>query len=60
MIQLTPEQLARDFHEAYERLAPEFGYKTRKESAVPWKEVPEQNRQLMIAVAAEIIQRHIP
>jgi hypothetical protein len=35
------ETLARMFHEKYERLAPEFGYKTREESAVPWDEVPE-------------------
>lgn len=49
------EQLARRFHETYERLAPEFGYATRPESAVPWEEVPEKNRLLMIAVAAELI-----
>ena len=50
-----PEQLAKAFHEAYERLAPAFGYKTREESAKPWKEVPENNRKLMIAVCAEIL-----
>lgn len=48
------EELARAFHEAYERLAPSFGYETRKASAVPWEQVPEQNRNLMIAVAGEI------
>lgn len=52
-----PEWLARLFHETYERLAPSFGYKTRKESAVPWHEVPPKNRKLMIAVAAEIQKR---
>jgi hypothetical protein len=52
-----PEWLARLFHETYERLAPSFGYKTRKASAVPWKKVPEKNRKLMIAVAAEIQKR---
>ena len=31
-------------------LAPTFSYKTRKASAVPWKDVPEQNKRLMIAV----------
>lgn len=46
---------ARAFHEAYERLAPSFGYETRKASAVPWDEVPEQNRALMIAVCAEVV-----
>lgn len=43
------EALARRFHEAYERLAPEFSYETRKASAVPWEDVPENNRRLMIA-----------
>ena len=47
--------LAQKFHETYERLAPDFGYKTPEESAVPWDKVPEQNRLLMIAVADQII-----
>ncbi len=47
--------LARLFHENYERLASEHGYKTRDESAVPWHDVPEPNRSLMVAVAREII-----
>lgn len=48
------EELAQAFHSAYERLAPSFGYETRKASAVPWEQIPEQNRKLMIAVAGEI------
>lgn len=47
--------LAQKFHEAYERLAPEFGYKTREASAKPWDEVPKQNRQLMVAVMEEVM-----
>jgi len=47
--------LARRFHETYERLAPNFGYETRKESAKPWADVPERNKNLMIAVCAEIL-----
>lgn len=54
-IEEGPEDLARRFHEAYERLAPSFGYETREESAVPWDDVPEQNRALMIAVCAELL-----
>lgn len=46
---------ARAFHEAYERLAPSFGYETRKESAVPWEDVPANNRDLMTAVCAEVV-----
>lgn len=49
------ERLAKRFHDAYERLAPEHGYETRKESAKLWDEVPEQNRSLMIAVCQELI-----
>ncbi len=49
-----PADLARRFHETYERLAPSFGYDTRPDSAVPWDEVPERNRNLMIAVCAEV------
>jgi len=52
-----PEQVARWFHEAYERLAPQFQYSTRKASAKPWPEVPEANRDLMVATAAEVLAR---
>jgi len=47
-------ETARLFHETYERLAPDFGYRTREASAKPWDEVPEQNRALMIATCAEV------
>lgn len=53
---ITPEQLAQKFHETYERLAPSFGYETRKSSAKPWSEVPDNNKNLMIAVCAEILE----
>jgi hypothetical protein len=52
---MTPEQLAHLFHDTYEHLAPQFGYETRKESAKRWSEVPDQNKQLMIAVCGEIM-----
>lgn len=62
---MTPEELARlhalmaehyakKFHETYERLAPGFGYETREASRVPWEQVPENNKRLMIAVCAEM------
>lgn len=54
MPDLDPTAIAQAFHEAYERLAPSYGYETRRESAVPWADVPEQNRALMTAVAAEV------
>lgn len=49
------EKLAKRFHETYERLAPEYSYKTREASAVPWKDVPDNNKRLMIAVAGELL-----
>jgi hypothetical protein len=52
---INAETLARRFHEAYERLAPTFDYVTREATAVPWDDVPEQNKRLMIAVCAEIL-----
>lgn len=54
---MTPEETARLFHETYERLAPSHGYETRKASAVPWEDVPEPNRSLMVAVAGEVSQQ---
>lgn len=53
---VTPERVARMFHEAYEVLAPSFGYETRKESAVEWDKVPEPNRSLVIAVAGKVLE----
>ena len=51
--------VAQAFHEAYERLAPQFSYETRQASAVPWDEVPEPNRSLMIAVCRELLEAGI-
>lgn len=56
---LTAEQLAQKFHEAYERLAPEHSYQTRKASAVPWADVPANNKALMIAVCNEILTKEL-
>jgi len=50
------EEIARKFHEVYEKIAPDFGYKTRTESAVPWEEVPMPNRDLMIATVNELLR----
>lgn len=50
--------LARLFHELYEMYAPEFGYKTRKASAVEWEKVPKQNKRLMIKVCSEILRSY--
>lgn len=52
---LAADDLARQFHDTYERLAPDYGYTTRPESAVPWEDVPENNRRLMVAVVDAVI-----
>lgn len=49
------EHVAKAFHESYENLAPKFNYETRKASAVAWDDVPENNKQLMIAVVESLI-----
>lgn len=49
-------EVARLFHEHYDRLAPDYGYKTREESAVPWSEVPEANKQLMKATVQAVFE----
>ena len=49
------ESVAKLFHETYERLAPVYNYETRQETRVSWEEVPERNKRLMIAVAAEVL-----
>tara|TARA_R100000808_G_C2143785_1_gene151559 strand:- start:1737 stop:2042 length:306 start_codon:yes stop_codon:yes gene_type:complete len=46
------EELARKFHEAYERLAPSFGYETRKETRD--FDPTSANGKLMIAVCDEV------
>lgn len=50
-----PVAVAEMFHDAYERLAPDFGYETREASAKPWNEVPEQNRELMVATVKSVL-----
>jgi hypothetical protein len=49
------ERITRAFHEAYESLAPEYGYRTREASAKPWADVPENNKALMRATVGTLI-----
>jgi hypothetical protein len=49
------EKIAAAFHAKYEALAPHYGYETREASAVPWRDVPEANRQLMTAVVGSLL-----
>lgn len=45
-------EIAKKFHEAYERLAPNFGYETRKDTKAFDPDSP--NGKLMTAVCQEI------
>lgn len=47
------EELARRFHDTYERLAPSFGYETRPETRD--FDPASSNGRLMIAVCAELL-----
>ena len=51
------EELARAFHEVYERLAPEYGYETRSDTKAFNPDSP--NGRLMIAVCAEVAGKRI-
>jgi hypothetical protein len=51
------QEAARLFHETYERLAPEHGYRTREASAVPWEDVPAENKALTLATVREVLFR---
>jgi len=51
----TAERIAKAFHEAYETLAPEHGYRTREASAKPWSEVPADNKDLMVATVQRLL-----
>ncbi|WP_416476941.1 hypothetical protein [Streptomyces sp. LKA04] len=53
------ESIARRFHEAYEQLAPDHGYETREASRKPWADVPDNNKNLMIAVVARLLEEGV-
>ena len=52
------EDLARTFHRVYEKLAPKYGYKTKRKTRKDWHRLPENNKKLMIAVAWVILNKY--
>jgi hypothetical protein len=54
---MNGKQLAKLFHETYERLAPDYGYLTRKETKQFDENTP--NGKLMIATCSEILNNPI-
>ncbi|MFI9598934.1 hypothetical protein ACIHCX_03465 [Streptomyces sp. NPDC052043] len=55
----SAEAIARRFHETYEQLAPDHDYETREASRKPWSDVPDQNKNLMIAVVAKLLDEGV-
>lgn len=47
-------ELAKLLHEAWERLAPDYIETRFHRDAIAWEDMPDPNKRLMIAVAAEI------
>lgn len=51
------EELAKLFHEQYEKLAPDFDYKTPWARPIEtWAQIPERNKKLMIAVCSVVME----
>ena len=50
------EFIAKRFHEVYEDLAPDYGYRTRSESRLPWDEVSGTLRSLMVATVGQLLK----
>ena len=50
---MTDLELAIKFHDTYERLAPQFGYETRKDTKI--FDPDSANGKLMIAVCGELL-----
>jgi len=48
-------EVARLFHDAYERLAPSYGWTTNAATAVEWDKLPTANRELMVHVVSVVL-----
>jgi hypothetical protein len=55
----TIETIAREFHDAYERLAHDHDYVTREASRAGWALIPENNRNLMMATVRSLLTDEI-
>ncbi len=55
MMPMSPEAIARRFHEVYEELAPVYGWQTQERSAVPWDDVPPENKRVMVKTVTRLI-----
>lgn len=53
------ERLAQRFHETQETLALRILSKDQQRPRVRWEDVPDENKQLMIAVVDEMLQAQL-
>lgn len=51
--------LVRAFHAAYEDLAPDWNYETKLETRVPFDELPDDNKGLMLAVGMRVWHQEV-
>lgn len=53
------EEIASDFHEVWEELAPSHGHATQEATRVPWLDLPESIRKLTMEVVGEVLKRTV-
>jgi hypothetical protein len=53
------EEIASDFHEVWEELAPSHGHATQEATRVPWHDLPESIRKLTMEVVEEVLKRTV-
>lgn len=51
------EVIAREFYETCERLGPQLGFE--REGIFTWNEAPEKEKQLLIAIIKDMLQRGV-
>lgn len=49
------EELARYLHRKYEHIAKKVGWKTQEGTSVRFDELPEENKQVMLELASNLI-----
>jgi len=53
------ERAAKAAHDKYEEYAPMVGYETKKESRVPWEDLPEHHQHLMCVSTKAAIRAYL-
>jgi ribosome biogenesis SPOUT family RNA methylase Rps3 len=52
---MKPEKLAEWMHDEYEKIAREEGWETQASTKVVFKDLPEQNKNVMLELAKRLI-----